>query len=191
MTVHDWLEDWAPAAEWGVALGTVLLGAATALLARRAREQMHHLREQSLNAAAERQARALLDFVGYCANASALYHAAFRPLRNVLESNADPAAVAAAEHALDRSEEPRQAAYAQLFQVEANLGSDATPLEAARAFMTAVDHQRAVGRRVIAWAANPRRVTQPSGWPDVRRIRDSTANYRTACIEHARALLPP
>jgi hypothetical protein len=188
--VQGWLEDWAPAAEWGVALSTVLLALVTVSLARRAREQMGHLREQASQAASERQARAMLDFVGHCANASALYQAAFRPLRQVLASNADPTAVADAERALDRAEERRQAAYAQLFHVEAEFGSDAPAFEAARAFMTAVDRQRATGRQVIAWSGNPERVSHPSGWPNVRRIREPTGDYRRACIEYARALLP-
>jgi hypothetical protein len=134
-------------------------------------------------------AEALLTFVGHSANASALYHLAFRPLRDVLMSNADPSAVAAAELALERAEERRQLAYAALFRVEGELGPDAHGLDAARVFLLAIDRQRARGWQVLAWAANPGRdVTQP-GWPDVRRIRDSTETHRERSLEAARAFL--
>jgi len=43
---HD-LEAWAPAAEWGVALGTILLAIATFVVARRARDEAAAVRDEA------------------------------------------------------------------------------------------------------------------------------------------------
>jgi hypothetical protein len=55
--LHDWLERWAPAAEWGVALGTLALAIATAWLARRTRQEAAAVATEAR--AVERQAELL------------------------------------------------------------------------------------------------------------------------------------
>lgn len=47
---REWLDRWAPAAEWGVAIGTIALAAATYLLARHTRREVK-LSAQQLSAA--------------------------------------------------------------------------------------------------------------------------------------------
>jgi hypothetical protein len=44
---HDWLERWAPLAEWGVAAGTAALAVATFVLAKRAREEAAAVRAET------------------------------------------------------------------------------------------------------------------------------------------------
>ena len=44
--LHDWLDRWAPLAEWGVAIGTILLAGATVFLAHRVRQQVKVESEQ-------------------------------------------------------------------------------------------------------------------------------------------------
>jgi hypothetical protein len=44
---RGWLDDWAPAAEWAVAIGTILLALATFLLAKRAREEADAVRKEA------------------------------------------------------------------------------------------------------------------------------------------------
>jgi hypothetical protein len=181
-SLQAWLTNWAPLAEWAVAVGTGVLAAATWWLARRTRQGTAEIRQESKRAVTERKAAVLLDFVGHGANASALYHIAFRPLRNVLSSNADPVAVEGAQFALDRAEARPQDAYAAFFRVRAEYGDEAPAVDAAEAFLNAINRQRAVGDQVLAWAGNPGRNSHPSGWPDARRIRTSTAAERDQCL---------
>ena len=46
-SLQSWLDDWAPLAEWGVALGTILLAGATFVLARHAKSEVEAVREES------------------------------------------------------------------------------------------------------------------------------------------------
>jgi hypothetical protein len=55
--LHAWLDRWAPAAEWGVAAGTLLLAVATFWLARRTREEAKAVATEAR--AVERQAELL------------------------------------------------------------------------------------------------------------------------------------
>jgi hypothetical protein len=55
---HDWLERWAPLAEWGVAVGTIALAAATYAVARSARAEARAVSGEAT--LLTEQARALL-----------------------------------------------------------------------------------------------------------------------------------
>jgi hypothetical protein len=59
---REWLERWAPGAEWGVAFGTALLAAATFVLARRAHDEAKAVRAEASAVArqAELQAEQLV-----------------------------------------------------------------------------------------------------------------------------------
>lgn len=48
---HDWLERWAPLAEWGVAAGTFALAVATFVLARRVRDEAAAVRDEATRVA--------------------------------------------------------------------------------------------------------------------------------------------
>jgi hypothetical protein len=52
-TFHDWLERWAPLAEWGVAIGTAALAIATYVLAKRAKEEAAAVRAEAEQVAAQ------------------------------------------------------------------------------------------------------------------------------------------
>jgi hypothetical protein len=45
--LRGWLSDWAPAAEWAVAIGTILLALATFRLAKRANEEAQAVRQEA------------------------------------------------------------------------------------------------------------------------------------------------
>jgi hypothetical protein len=45
--LQDWLDRWAPAAEWGVAIGTILLAMATAYLAKQAKREAAAVRDDA------------------------------------------------------------------------------------------------------------------------------------------------
>jgi hypothetical protein len=50
---HDWLERWAPAAEWGVVIGTLALAAATVWLARRTNKAAEAAQAEAAQVAAQ------------------------------------------------------------------------------------------------------------------------------------------
>lgn len=53
---HDWLERWAPLADWGVAIGTALLAFATFVLARSARDEASAVRDEARRVALQAEA---------------------------------------------------------------------------------------------------------------------------------------
>jgi hypothetical protein len=186
---QSWLTSWSSLADWSVAVGTALLAAGTAWLAHRTREGTQEFGRERVEARNRERATAMLEFVGHAANASALYHLAFRSLKSVLSTNASPGVVEAAQSALDRAEARRQDAYATYFRIQVEYGARSTAAAAAQRFLRAVDRQRAVGLHVLAWAANPQRITHPSGWPRIDNIRRPTLTEREDCIAEATAQL--
>jgi len=86
---HRWLERWAPAAEWGVAIGTAALAVATLVLVRHARDEVAAVRQEATHLA-DQAVRSLRAYVypesdvewALGLNEEATYRHQWIPLRN-------------------------------------------------------------------------------------------------------------
>ena len=133
----------------------------------------------------EHRLDALLTFVGQCANASSLYHQSAAPLDEMVDLRGGhaPEVAVRAQREMDLAENPRQAAYAALFRVEAIFGRHSTEWKNADQFMSRVSAQRRAARQVWEWATSPPEDHVPA--PDVNRVWRATDTERTACVDDA------